>query len=326
VETFADDRDGLRGVTFRKMRFRFQPWQLAVLVIALCVGAVIFAQRQRSARTFDAAGLLECLPPSQATHVYINFDTLRRSGLLDLLAGSKAAEEPDYRRFVEQTGFDYRTDLDAVAMAFLRGDVYFTLHGRFEWKRLAEYARSQGGACRNAICDMPAAKAGRHISFYPLKSDVLALSVSNEERGVVNIGPNQWKQHPTLPAEPVWISAPSFAFTDVDTFPAGTHSFLSPLSQAQTVTFAVGPEGQRLQIRLDATCATPEAASTLANQLTNTTDLLKKMLDRQHMTPNPRDLSGPLVAGSFQQQDRHVAGTWPIERAFVEALATGQVQ
>ena len=44
------------------------------------------------------------------------------------------------------------------------------------------------------------------------------------------------------------------------------------------------------------------------------------------MTPNPRDLSGVLVAGKFQQQNALVTGTWPLERGFVEALAAGQVQ
>jgi hypothetical protein len=36
--------------------------------------------------------------------------------------------------------------------------------------------------------------------------------------------------------------------------------------------------------------------------------VLKKMIERQHMAPNPRDLSGVLVSGNFHQQDRTVAG------------------
>ncbi len=102
--------------------------------------------------------------------------------MLDLLAGSKAAEEPDYRRFVEQTGFDYRTDLDAVRGGVLHGDVYFALRGRFEWKQLAEYARDRRAeSAVNAMCEMPASTPERHISFYPLKSDVLALAVSAKQ-------------------------------------------------------------------------------------------------------------------------------------------------
>jgi len=315
------------------VRFRFQPWQLAVLVVVLCAGALALAHWWRVSRPFDAVRLIECLPPDQATHVYVDVELLRRSGILDLLAGSKAAEEPEYLRFVEQTGFDYRTDLDAIAAAFMHGNVYLALRGRFEWKRLSEYARAQGGQCLNSICSMPGSRPDRNISYYPLRSDTLALAVSAQPRGTDMIGFSEWKHPPVLPPEPVWISVPSFALANVNDLPSGTHAFLRPLAQAQQVTFAIGPAGatpgidrQRLRMRLEVACATPEAAAQLASRLTAATDLLKKMIEREHMTPNPRDLSGVLVAGKFQQQNALVTGTWPLERGFVEALAAGQVQ
>jgi hypothetical protein len=90
--------------------------------------------------------------------------------------------------------------------------------------------------------------------------------------------------------------------------------------------FAIGPDGNRLQIRLEVACANPGSAANVAAQLTETTGLLKKMLERDHMTPSAGDLSGVLVAGTFQQKDQRVVGTWPVERAFVEALATGKSQ
>jgi hypothetical protein len=305
---------------------RFQPWQLAMLVVVLCGGALWIVHWRQGLWHFDAASLVESLPPDQATHVYVDVDALRRSGILGLVAGSAAAEEPTYRDFVQQTGFDYRTDLDAVAAAFLHGNVYFVLKGRFDWKLLSKYARTQGGKCANATCDMPASTPERHISFYRLNSDVLALAVGTEERAVSMIGPKQWHTPPQLPPEPVWISAPSYAFSDVNDLPAGTHSFFSPLAQARRIIFAIGPDGDRLQIRLDVTCADAESAATLAKQLTNTTDLLVKMLERDHTKPNPADLSGVLTAGKFQQQGSRVTGVWPVERSFVEALATGKIQ
>jgi hypothetical protein len=308
------------------MTRRFQPWQLAALVIVLCASAVGLAHWWRASRRIDAAGLVECLPRDRSTHVYIDVEALRRNGILDLVAGSQAEEAPDYRHFVEQTSFDYRTDLDAVAAAFMNGDVYLALRGRFDWRQLAKYARDQGGKCLNAICDMPASTPDRHISFYPLKSDILALAVTRQERGVTMIGPSQWTHPPQLPPEPVWISAPSFAFSDVNNLPAGTHAFLSPLAQAQNIVFAIGPEGNRLQIRLEVTCLNAESAAALANQLTATTGLLKNMLERDHKTPNAADWSGVLVAGTFQQKDQRVVGTWPVERAFVEALSAGKLQ
>jgi hypothetical protein len=92
------------------------------------------------------------------------------------------------------------------------------------------------------------------------------------------------------------------------------------------VTFAVGAAAKGFQIRLEAVCATPEIAELLTRRLSASTDLLKKMLERDKMTPNPNDLSGVLTSGTFSQQSEKVTGTWPIERGFIESLAGGQVQ
>jgi hypothetical protein len=305
------------------VRYRFQPWQLAVLVIALSGGALLFAH-WRASRQLTPLQMVQYLPPDRAAHVYIDVASLRGIGLLDMLAGSKDEEVLDYRHFVDQTGFDYRTDLDAVAGAFLHGDSYMVLRGHFDWKRLKEYALAQGGMCRNTVCAMPGSSPERHISFYPIRSDVLALAVSKEDRGVDMISADQWKNPPPLPLEPVWVSIPSYMFTDVSGMPAGTHSFLTPLALAQQVTFAIGQLGSRFQLRAEVVCASPEAAAELASQLTATTDLLRRMITREHMTPSPRDLSGVLVAGSFNHQDRNVTGIWPVERGAIEALAAGQ--
>lgn len=305
------------------MRYRFQPWQLALLVILLC-GGTLTLMHWRASRALSVANLVQFLPADRAAHVYIDVAALRGSGLLDLLAGSKAEEEPDYRRFVEQTGFDYRSDLDAIAAAFLSGDAYMVLRGHFDWKRLKEYALAQEGTCRNTICTMPGSSPDRHISFYPIRSDVLALAVSKQERGVDAISAGQWKNPSSLPPEPVWISVPSYMFQDVSGMPSGTHSFLTPLAQAQEVMFAIGQQGARFQIRAEVVCASPQAANDLANQLMSATDLLRKMIARDHLTPNPRDLSAVLVAGSFEHKDRKVTGTWPIERGALEALSAGQ--
>jgi hypothetical protein len=127
-------------------------------------------------------------------------------------------------------------------------------------------------------------------------------------------------------ADPVWILVPSAVFNKLDAFPDGTRAFLSPLARAEKVTFAAGPQGERLLLRLEVVCKTPEAAADLAKQLSGVTGLLKDMIGRAHMTPNTRDLSGVLVAGHFEQRAATVIGTWPIERGFVEALASGQIQ
>ncbi len=278
-------------------------------------------------RNFDAKQLIECLPPDRATHVYIDVAALRRSGVLDMIAGAKAAEAPDYRKFVEQTGFDYRTDLDAAALAFIHGNTYMALRGRFHRDRLSGYARAEGGVCHGELCSMQGSQPDRKISFYPLRSGVLALAVTPEETGASLIGPAQWKRAVNVPVDPVWISVPSFELADVKDFPAGTHAFLRPLSLAQEVAFSIGAtKGGTLEIRLDALCDSPVTADQITKRLAAATDLLNKMIEREKLKANPHDLSGLLTAGVFLQQDKRVTGHWPLDRGFVESLASGKVE
>ena len=89
--------------------------------------------------------MVSCLPRSGAVLVYLDVNALRDAGLLDLLVGSKATEELEYRQFVENTGFEYQRDLSAVAGAFSAGTAHLVLRGKFNWKRINAYAVSQGG-------------------------------------------------------------------------------------------------------------------------------------------------------------------------------------
>jgi hypothetical protein len=294
------------------------------MVVALCVAAVAVARWWRISLPYDAARMVSALPAGKATVVYLDTEQLRRSGLLALLAGSKAAEEADYRKFVDETGLHYRTDLDALAASFADNQFYATLRGRFRWKQLTAYAASQGGECHYSVCTMLGSAADRNISFYPLKSDVLALAVSSDPRAMSSIVSGL--KHQIVPHDPFWISVAAATFDRPEAFPAGTRAFLSPLAHAEKVIFAAGPQGDRLQLRLEVACATPEAAAELVKQFSTVTGLLKSMIEREHMTPNPRDLSGVLVAGTFEQRQSTVIGTWPVERGFVEALASGQIQ
>ena len=295
----------------------------ASLFLAAIFG-VYFAWR--ATRTLNNQQLIQSLPQARATHVFIDVDGLRKSGLLDLIAGSKSVEDPDYIAFVNQTGFNYRTDLDAIAAAFSEGNTYLAIRGRFKWNSLAAYAQAHGGKCDGLkVCSLPASRSGAFISFLLLRPGVLAMAVSTDERGVSMIGPQDWRKPPHLPIEPVWISVPSFALSEAN-LAAGTHAFLEPLSQAQDVTFAVGAAQKGFQIRLEAVCATPEIAELLTRRLSATTDMLKKMLERDHVTPTPSDLTAVLTSGTFSQENARVTGTWPLDRAFVESLAGGKVQ
>lgn len=311
------------------MRFRFQPWQLAALLVLLCVGAVGFLEWRRGTQTYDASRLMQALPINGAVKVYIDVGQLRASGVLDEIAGEKAKEEPDYRSFADEINFDYRTDVDAVAAAFVNGGFYAAVRGHFDWSRLNRYVRSQQGRCVNGVCVMQGSQPNRMISFYPLSTQILALAVTEEPQGVAMISPGENKSI-TVPPSVIWVSAPGSAFKNLPAnLPDGTRSFLSPLAEARESSFILEPGANgpdRFQIRLDVASASPGAATKLAKELTYVTDLFRSMLAREDLTPDKANLSGVLASGRFESHDSNVTGTWPLDRRVIEALVSGQVK
>src|SRR6185436_20161601 len=104
-----------------------------------------------------------------------------------LIAGSKPAEEPEYRKFVESTGFDYRRDLQRLAGSFSTAGTFFILSGRFDWKRLEAYAKAQGGSCRDGLCRTASSQPGRWISFYLVRPQTLGIAFSGNEFAALEI-------------------------------------------------------------------------------------------------------------------------------------------
>jgi hypothetical protein len=317
------------------MKTHLKPWQLALILIALCAAVLGVLEWRRSYKVYDAATMLQCLPRERSVHMYLDVDALRSGGLLDLLAGSRAAEDADYQSFVNATGFDYRVDLDAAAVAFTDGNVYMAIRGHFEWARLSDYAMAQGGRCRNGICVMPGSQKNRFISYYLLEPDVLALAVSADDTGANMIGVKKWPAPPQIPSAALWISTPAFVYANANSLPQGTHAFLSPLAQTSGVTYTLGLAkpgavampgiDQNYQLQMEARSPTPKDAAQVVHQMEAATDLLRKMLSRDKLNPGPEDLAAVLTGGHFEAQDDRVTGTWPIDGRFVKSLLAGKV-
>jgi hypothetical protein len=305
------------------VRLRFQPWQLAVVLIAVCVLSVggIYWFRLRGGS--NPADLVSFLPATNATLVYIDVEKLRSSGILGMITGTKAAEELEYQQFVDETGFDYRLHLNAVAAAFGDGQVFFVLRGIFNWKNIMAYAVRQGGSCHNSFCTMNSSQPHRRISFYPLRTDLMAMATSPDDFAAYQVTRKSSKLTMAPPEQPVWMLVPSAALKDTESLPAGTKAYAAALQNAEQVVFKLGGEGDHLQLSLDVTCHDAEAASALLVNFENTTSTLRKWIAREHQQPNPTDLSGVLAAGTFHRDNSHFYGQWPISRAFVTAVAGG---
>ena len=312
---------------------RFKPWHLAIALLLLFTAVAGLVEWRRS-RHWDASRLMQTVPLDGAVKVYIDLKQIRDGGLLEVLAGPKAAEDPDYRRFADQIGFDYRTDLDAVAASFVHGDFYAAARGHFDWKRLSDYARAQQGSCINRMCSLPSDQPYRKISFYMLSSEVLAIAISDSPQGAAMVATPSAKSVIAVPAAALWISAPGTDFKDLKNLPAGTQSFLTPLASAREASFSVqaagpansGPPGSTFEIRMDVACVSPDAAAALGHVFSSTTDVLRRLLVGQRAAPKRTDLTAVLVSGRFETHESSVTGFWPIDRRVIESLASGQMK
>jgi hypothetical protein len=292
-------------------------WLLIVGIAAAC-GVSVWGVAWYRSRSLTPASLLKRIPAEDALVAYIDFSELRRGGLLQLLDGSKAGEDAEYQSFVRQTQFDYKKDLDTAIVAFAPTGRFLLLKGRFDWKSLRAYVESQNGKCANSFCRMTGSAPERRISFFPLRSNLMALAVSPDESAALRLNSVASGPEAQVPAAPVWLSIPTSVLKSSDSLPAGTRMFARSMERAETVTLAFGPEGDGLAARLNVRCPNEQEAADLASQLTRTTALLREMIEREHQKPNPADLSGVLTSGAFRSEGRRVLGYWPIQRVFVQ--------
>lgn len=307
------------------MRFRFERWQIVAFLIAICAMAAAGIYYVRARNAANSVDLVSFVPTANGTVVYVDVAAIRRAGILNMIAGSKAAEEQEYRQFVDQTKFDYRQDLDAIAAVFKDGQVFLALRGRFHWKDLTDYALHQGGSCHNDYCVTPGSQPNRRISFYPVTPDLLGLAVSPDDFAAYQVSRQSGKLTLSPPSQPVWALVPAAAFKDPALLPAGAKSYVSALQNAEQAVFTIGPDSDHLKLAVDVTCRDAAGASALLANLENTTATLRKWIAREHQQANPADLSGILVGGTFRRQDRQVEGQWPIPQAFVKAITGGSL-
>jgi hypothetical protein len=315
------------------VRARIQAWQVVTVlafagaIASIVIPSVVIPWLWPSLATQvgrpNPVDLVASLPAANATVVYIDVDALRRSGILNLLAGSKAAEEADYQQFVNETQFDYARDLNAVAAAFKDGQVYFALYGRFHWKSLNEYVAHQGGSCHDNFCVLAGSQPKRRISFYPLESNVMAMAVAPDDFAAYQIKRQAGQLPIPPPNQPLWALVPAAALKNADALPDGAKPYLAALQNTDQILFSVGPSADHLQLDVHVTCKDAAAASALLGNLEGATKALRQWTGQSHQSANPADLTSLLVAGAFRRDDRHVYGQWPIPKAFVDAIAGG---
>jgi hypothetical protein len=291
----------------------------ALMALLLLAGGAIWFGVHSSRQFFDQQVLLSRFPAEDALAMSVDVATLRTAGLLN---DSKMTLEPEYKQFLEGTGFDYKRDLDSVAASFSRSGNFFIARGRFNWAKLRDYAIREGGACYQDLCRIQGTRPERHISFLPLRNDAIALAVSTNDLAATLLTKTGQRVTAAIPSAPVWLSVPGSELRRQDSLPPGMHLMLSALTNTDRVVLTAGPGTPGMEIRMDATCRTQDDARILASQLRSTTAMLREAAARDKTAPND-GLAALLTGGSFDQSDRRVTGRWPVAKSLLDALTSG---
>jgi hypothetical protein len=304
------------------VRYKPSVWLLTAAIAALCCASIWTVVVLRS-RPLDPAVLAKRMPVQDAVLLYIDFDALRRAGILEKFGGSKVAEEPEYQAFVRETEFDYKQDLNSAMVAFAPTGKYLLLSGRFDWRSLHSYVKKQDGTCYNSFCQLAGSTEERHISFFPLKPKLMAMAVSPDNAAAIRLQAVTPGPAPEVPDAPVWLAIPASVLNARQSLPGNTGILAGALRGAGALTLAFSPEGDGAAAKLNVRCGSEKHASEIARQLSETTAALRDAMAREHQQPNAADFSGVLAAGTFRSEGARVYGRWPIGRSFLENVLGG---
>ncbi len=291
---------------------------IAILISAAALAAVFTAVKLRDNQEFyKTANLLGRFPAEEATVIRADLTLVRA-----FLSSSKAPLEPEYKAFLDGTGFDYHRDLEFVIAALGSSGNYFIAKGRFDWPKLRAYATQQGGSCYQELCRMPGSTPERRISFLPLRNDTIAIAVSTNDLAVTKLTTPGKPVTTSLPDSPVWISIPGSLLRQPATLPPGLRLLLSALTGADRVIFQVNASPTGIEARLEAPCRSVTDARVLTSQLKTTTAMLKEAVTKDPQTAKD-DLAVFLTSGGFDQKDKTVLGRWPVPVGLLQSLTSG---
>lgn len=305
---------------------RFHSWLLVLLVAAGAAALYGVLVIYRMGADPSVGDLLRRMPDSNALTLHVDLRAIRASGMGGLLEGSPVAEEEDYRRFVRESGFDWTRDLDAVTATKTGDDWYLFIRGRFDMEKVRNFALARGGSCKNGYCGVVGATPGRHVSYFPLTSNVLALATSKGQMMVYRLiqkGKTDWPGG--VPQGPAWVSFNGSILAGDPALPSGGRLFGKVLSETERTTFSVTAGTGGLELTMRAINKSPAAAENVKAQLEGVTKEFKGYFDRLGQASRPDDLSGLLLSGKFAVTGNEVSGRWPLHPDLLKKLAGGSL-
>jgi hypothetical protein len=265
------------------------------LFVAIAVAAAIYLHHLRrplppvpGASASAPPDLMSLLPPGAPVVAYIDVAALRKlqnSPLAAMLglAGTDPNEDRDYKKFIAGTGFDYTRDLDTVAVAIWptalltpndgigTNQAFAVADGRFDQQKIEAYALRSGGRTATTGSDSSYVVPGNPtVSFRFLSATRIQLTTGE---AIHSPGPAPTAaQNDAMRARIKRVAgAPIFGAARTDALPATFYDTFKNAPQLETLarsvkglTFAGQPQGDRIDLALDAECDSLPHATELA--------------------------------------------------------------
>ena len=267
---------------------------VAVGILAAVAAGAIYVHHLRSplppiagASASAPPDLMSLLPPGAPVVAYIDVAALRRlqnsplAAMLGLV-GPDPKEDRDYREFVAGTGFDYTRDLDRAAIA-LWPTALLTPHGglgtnqalavadgRFDQAQIEAYALRTGKLTMRGTQKIYVVPGNPATSFSFLSATRILLTTGETLSILASV--RSAKENDAMRARIKRVAgAPIFAAARTDMLPPTFYDSFKNAPQLGTLarsvrglTLAGQPQGDRIDMALDAECDSLPHAAELA--------------------------------------------------------------
>jgi hypothetical protein len=158
-------------------------WKWAIPAVLAVLALVLLLWLRPSGSNRQA--LLSWMPADAESVLFLDLDELKRAPFFAQLRSwaPQPTTDAEYQQFVEDTGFNYETDLQRVAVSFLEEGgqrIFFAVaDGRFDQRAIEMYATRNGAqhsSNRIDVVSVPAKGSRPQISFCFLSKNRLAFS------------------------------------------------------------------------------------------------------------------------------------------------------
>jgi hypothetical protein len=258
--------------------------------------------------------LLSWMPADSEAVLFLDFEDLKQAPFFaDLQSWApQPAADPEYRQFVQDTGFNYESDLQRVAVAFEKQgstSIFFAVaDGRFDQRRITTYAVKAGAlhpSNRPEIYSLPATPNRRPISFTFVAKNRMAFTNAPNLEALLDAktyaGKAAWRSRfQRVAGSPIFIIVSNDGMKSVfasDSAPQelarrAAAGLTSPqlsalLEQLQWLTVAGKPESDRLRIVADG----ESLEEARAKQLTDLPDGVGLIPRPAFGTPRPQQIN-----------------------------------